>query len=82
MWPARMDSRPCKPSAVPFNGFVPSLKGLVTIHNASGNANNSNDSNAANDSNVPNDPNPPNGRIGFCLRAVHQKFTIVHSPNT
>ena len=31
MWPARMDSRPCKPSAVPFNGLVPSLKGLVTF---------------------------------------------------
>jgi hypothetical protein len=23
-----------------------------------------------------------NDRIGFCLRAVHQKFTIVLSPNT
>jgi len=26
--------------------------------------------------------NTPNEWIGLCLRAVHQKFTVVHSPNT
>jgi len=29
-----------------------------------------------------NAPKNSDDRIGFCLRAVHQKFTIVHSPNT
>ena len=63
--------------------IVPSLKPPATTYWAHRKTpNNANDPNAANDSNVWGDPNPPNDRIGFCLRAVHQKFTIVHSPNT